>query len=144
MALVTASFIIPLILIIFVVLVVIFIEHWNMSALEVKKSPLGGRGVYARRRFRKGEIVEVCPLLEGDDDAWGTATTDYTFRKDDHSAIALGYGSLYNHKDDPSASYTFAPTTMIVRANRTIRPGEEITVTYGDDWWTSRDHVKNE
>lgn len=142
MALLTAAFVIPLVVLIFVVLVMLLVEHWDVSALEVKQSPLGGRGVYARRRFHKGEVVEVCPLLEGDDDDWGLATSDYTFKRGGRSALPLGYGAVYNHSDNPSGNYSFRGTDWVLTANRTIRPGEEITVSYGEDYWSSRVHVQ--
>ncbi|HZU37814.1 MAG TPA: SET domain-containing protein-lysine N-methyltransferase, partial [Gemmataceae bacterium] len=49
-------------------------------------------------------------------------------------AIALGYGSLYNHSYMPNARYDDEPgPAMTFTALRTIRPGEEITVNYNGD-----------
>ena len=35
----------------------------NGSGLAIKRSP-HGRGVFAARRFKKGQIVERCPTVE--------------------------------------------------------------------------------
>jgi SET domain-containing protein len=49
-------------------------------------------------------------------------------------AIALGYGSLYNHSYSPNARYYDGPgRTKVFMALRTIRAGEEILVNYNGD-----------
>ena len=49
-------------------------------------------------------------------------------------AIALGYGSLYNHSYAPNARYEEGPAaTMLFLALRPIEAGEEITVNYNGD-----------
>ena len=64
-----------------------------------------------------------------------TVLGEYLFSCDDGSgdvAIALGYGSLYNHSDDANAEYTkdAQSNTIAFTARRDISPGEEVTVTY--------------
>ena len=49
-------------------------------------------------------------------------------------ALALGYGSLYNHSYRPNARYDdIGQLTKIFTALRDIPPGEEITVNYNGD-----------
>jgi SET domain-containing protein len=51
----------------------------------------------------------------------------------------LGYGSLYNHSDEPNAEYTHeADDAYSFMAVRDIAAGEEITISYGDEWWETR------
>jgi hypothetical protein len=136
-----------LILILVIAIILIIIPRRPEPVLVVRKSPLGGRGVYANRSFKEGDVVETCPVLAGKDDEWGVSTEDYLFTTDDDtSVLPLGYGSLYNHRDDPSAIYDIdaKKKVMVVRAARPIRRGEEITVTYGDDWWDTRTLKKRE
>ena len=46
-------------------------------------------------------------------------------------AVALGYGSLYNHSYQPNARYDdVGRLTKVFSALRDIEPGEEITVNY--------------
>jgi SET domain-containing protein len=99
-----------------------------------------GRGVFARRSIEKGEIIERVPvivlpaaqvpdeptrcILSGYVYAWGRGTV----------ALALGYGSLYNHSYEPNARYEASRgQTKIFVALRKIATGEEITVNYNGE-----------
>jgi SET domain-containing protein len=107
------------------------------DAVEVKRARGKGRGVFARRPIRKGEVIERVPVLvleerdyeEGMD---GTLLAGYVFAwGEGRIALALGYGSLYNHSYRPNARYQdVAPRTKQFVALRDIRPGEEVTVNY--------------
>ncbi|MFN0276813.1 MAG: SET domain-containing protein-lysine N-methyltransferase, partial [Chitinophagales bacterium] len=66
-------------------------------------------------------------------------------------AVALGYGSLYNHSYKPNAKYIpdFDLNILEFQALRDIEAGEEITVNYNLDpddmspmWW-ERNKIKN-
>jgi len=50
-------------------------------------------------------------------------------------ALALGYGSLYNHSHQPSARYEmdYDVDEIHVVARRRIKRGEEITISYNGD-----------
>lgn len=49
-------------------------------------------------------------------------------------AIALGYGSLYNHSYDPNSFYSMENDDwMIIWALRNIKKNEEITFNYNGD-----------
>jgi SET domain-containing protein len=79
---------------------------------------------------------------------------DYYFLwgdEENQCAIALGFGSLYNHDYEPNARYFVDPEeeTMEIYAIREIFPGDEITVTYNghpDDkslvWFEDPDYDK--
>ena len=113
------------------------------KSLRVKKSPRGGRGVYATGYFRKGDLIEKCHLIVANDDDWGLALSDYIFSHGESTAaIPFGNGLLYNHDDDPNTDYVVRDKFMTITAARDIRPGEEIFVSYGDDWWTTRTHIR--
>ena len=101
-----------------------------------------GRGVFATQAIAKDEVIEICPILElGPDDASGLLD-DYVVNLGDDSggtALMLGYGSLYNHSDDPNAEYLLeAEDAYSFCAIRDIAAGEQITISYGEDWWTTR------
>jgi hypothetical protein len=105
----------------------------------VAPSPGRGRGVFAGRRFEANEIVEVCPMIalsERDADKLAkTGLSDYYFgwgKDGKQAAIALGYGSLYNHSLTPNAEHrkSTADDTMSIVAVREIAVGEEIFIHY--------------
>lgn len=106
-----------------------------------------GRGVFAQRDFAKGEVVETCPLLIKPTGEWGDATADYVFQYDDNDktrALALGLCSLYNHADKPNLAYETddQANTMVTRAARDIKSGEELRISYGKTWFKNRDHIE--
>lgn len=101
-----------------------------------------GRGVIATTDIAEGETIEICPILVlGNSDATGLLN-DYIVSLGDEiegAALMLGYGSLYNHSNDPNAEYLEeAHDAYSFVALRDIAEGEEITISYGDEWWTSR------
>ena len=107
------------------------------QSIEVKRIKGKGRGVFARRLIRKGELIEKVPMLvlpveEYHDGLGKTSLANYCFNwKEGTVALALGYGSLYNHSYRPNARYADVwPNTKEFIALRNIQPGEEITVNY--------------
>ena len=112
----------------------------NGSGLAVRQGPLG-RGVFATRRFAKGEVVERCPTLElADADVRGRLG-DYVFgsHRDGDVLLVLGHGMLYNHSADPNVEYVEdEPSTIQFRTLRTVRQGDELTIDYGEEWWETR------
>ena len=107
------------------------------ASIEVKRIKGKGRGVFARSLIRKGELIEKVPMLvlsveEYHDGISKTSLENYCFAwGKDTVALALGYGSLYNHSYRPNARYDdVGPQTKDFTALRDIEPGEEITVNY--------------
>ena len=96
-----------------------------------------GRGVFAAQSFDAGDVVEDCPVLLVATDAVVAIGLDgYCFEWDgERYALALGYGSLYNHSWDPNARYDQDHGASLVSysALRSIAPGEEITINYRGD-----------
>src|SRR3989344_2397151 len=72
-----------------------------------------GRGVFAASNIDKGELIEQCPvieMMEADIRATleGISLRNYYFiwgNERDRAAVALGYGSIYNHSFEPNARY---------------------------------------
>lgn len=112
----------------------------HTDAVVVKRVRGKGRGVFARRFIAEGEDIERVPLLilpevevYGEDEA--SRLGDYCFYWGPGKvALALGYGSLYNHSYTPNATYLDLPNqTKLFRALRDIQPGEEITINYNGE-----------
>jgi uncharacterized protein len=105
-----------------------------------------GRGVIAVAEIAAGETIEVCPILElGVGDASGLLD-DYIVSLGDESggsALLLGYGSLYNHSEEPNAEYVVeSDDAYSFVALRDIAGGEQITITYGAEWWATRGEAR--
>ena len=99
-----------------------------------------GRGVFSIRAFFKNEVVKVSPIFELDEKYsklpqafkdrvfnWGHLTGTESSR-----AIALGYGSIYNHSDTPNLRYEADYDSKILKfiTMRAIDPGEHLTIHY--------------
>ena len=97
-------------------------------------------GVFAQSEIKTWETIEICPiiLLNQQDTAVIDRTHLYNYYfswANQWSALALGYGSLYNHSYSPNARYQkdFVIQTIHFLALRDISRGEEITVNYNGD-----------
>ena len=79
--------------------------------MKIKTNKLG-RGVYASGPYQVGEIIETCPVIilsiSDTKKINSTLLYDYYYSwgaNNSQAAIALGYGSLYNHSYKPNAQY---------------------------------------
>jgi hypothetical protein len=113
---------------------------------DIKQSKIGHRGVFANKNYKKGQVLEVCPCIKQDHDLVSGRISDYLFGLNDkESLIAFGYCSMYNHIENPNATWTIVNENQIkIEATRDIKKGEEIFISYGDSYWEERDAVKND
>ncbi|MEH2088909.1 SET domain-containing protein [Nostoc sp.] len=105
--------------------------------LIVGNTNLKGRGVFAQKRFLKGELIERVPVVvipaEQVEFLDKTILGNYYYDWEDKAAaIALGLSSLINHSYHPNAYYVkkFADRELDLIAYRDIEAGEEITANY--------------
>jgi SET domain-containing protein len=98
-----------------------------------------GRGVFTAQEIPDGALIEVCPVLVIPKSELPvihkTVLHDYYFlwgEDMDACAIALGFGSIYNHEVHPNANFILdmENQTIDIVAIRDIQPGEEITLNY--------------
>ncbi len=101
-----------------------------------------GRGVFCDDKIAVGDEIEICPVIvcpQKDRKLIDqTEIFNYYFLwGNDHSltAIALGYGSLYNHSYSPNARYECYYEEYYIRiiALKEILPNTEITINYNYD-----------
>ena len=114
--------------------------HLHSDLIKVRKTGKKGRGVFAVTRIPKDTEIERVPVivLPAQDIFGHTRTSklaDYVFNwKKDKMALALGYGSLYNHSFKPNAQYFVEnQDTMSYMALRDIEAGEEVTINYNSE-----------
>ena len=92
--------------------------------IEVKRVKGKGRGVFAKQLIPLGTVFERVPLLvipakEVLECEHGSFLSQYVFEYGKGTvALALGYGSLYNHSYTPNARYDDACRTYHTRKFR--------------------------
>ncbi|UVI27759.1 SET domain-containing protein [Paenibacillus spongiae] len=112
--------------------------------IEIKISPLSNgefnRGVFATRDIAKGELIHEAPVIpypnEEHEFIEKTILADYVYEYGkNHTAVLLGYGSLFNHSYTPNATYeiNFDNHTFDFYAYTDIRAGEEILINYNGE-----------
>lgn len=98
-----------------------------------------GRGVFASENINKNGIIEICPVILAPKSDLSNlnesifVTYFFYFGKDkDQLAIALGFGSIYNHSYTPNTKYkiNIKKQTIIFTALENIKKDDEITFNY--------------
>lgn len=102
------------------------------SGLEIRESPIHGRGVLATASIPRGTLVEK---IEGKPEHYSKFPTVLLRRrglevsKDVYIVPAEGSVGWYlNHSDRPNCTYDIS--TREIRATKDIRRGEELTIDY--------------
>jgi len=107
----------------------------------IKETGKYGRGIFATRDIKTGELIEISPVLTSIKNEWKylkkTVLYNYCFswgENYEHTAIALGYGSLYNHSYTPNAEYKNNIDNLSIDfyAISDITNGQEITINYNE------------
>ena len=117
----------------------------SAARTEVKPSPIGGLGIFARVAIEAGEFIHRVEYeREVTDQSPLDATAGERFEHcaypDGKVMLVAPPGRYMNHSCDPSAYYRFEGTQQQAYARRAIAKGEEITVDYlinnpgGDTW----------
>lgn len=94
--------------------------------LEVKTSPLHGKGLFAKERIKKGTVLGVCETKPS------KKIGMYTLWLDDDSRVDVTCKLKYiNHSKKANVKYY---DDLSVEAIKTLKPGDELLHDYGDDW----------
>lgn len=110
--------------------------------LAVKHFPGKGRGIVAAEPIAADTVFERSPVIEIPQEEIvhirRTELHNYFFKwgsEREDAAIALGFGSLFNHSYEPNADFSnnLDDKTIDFVALRPIAAGEEITINYNGD-----------
>lgn len=98
-----------------------------------------GFGIFAEKPIAKGEFVEMAPVVFADNMPDGDLAR-YVILWEGKIALPLGWTMLYNHSDENSCEMAtnFQDRLLAIVSKRDIRAGEQLTVNYGPDWFSSR------
>ena len=98
------------------------------------------RGIIAEEEIVKGQVIERCPVIvytnEEAELMRPTMIEQYSFTWDEeHEALVLGYGSLYNHSYSPNVEvdFDYKNAEAFYTALCDIKAGEELFINYNAD-----------
>jgi SET domain-containing protein len=108
------------------------------TLLRFGRSAIHGLGVFAVADLPEKSLIEICPVILIPVSQLPlidqTPLFDYYYSwPTGEGAIALGLGSIYNHAPAPNATYevNVENRTIDIMTTRSIRAGEEVTISYG-------------
>ncbi len=115
------------------------------DSFEIKNSPGRGKGLFAKVRIGKGETIgyytgEIMRDWHSTRDPYRSSLYLLWVCKD-HWINAVGpkanYSRYMNHSDTPNAELIVSTRwkTARIESLRSIKPGEEIFYSYGDEYW---------
>jgi len=112
-----------------------------IKIIKFKHTAKRGRGVFALKDFKKGELIESCPVLTFTPKERKRLEKTllnfyiYPWRSTRGASLALGYGSIYNHSYTPNADWkqNFKKMAMEYKAIKDIKNGEQILVNYNGE-----------
>ena len=113
--------------------------------VEVKHAKGMGLGVFAIKNIKAGELIERCPVIKITEAQYKiikhSIINDYTYEaKNGGVKLCLGYGSLYNHAEEPNVKWRGVNARyMDFHATQDINKGEQLFIYYGDEYWTKRE-----
>lgn len=112
----------------------------TVTPICIKNTGKYGRGIFATRDIKKDELLEISPVVISPKKEWKylkkTSLFEHCFYwGEDDTAIALGYGSLFNHSYTPNARYDNNEDRLTIDfyAHADISAGEEITINYNGE-----------
>jgi SET domain-containing protein len=104
--------------------------------VDIRPSKGKGRGVFAIRRLRAGQVIESAPAILVPKDQVAvlaeTFLSHYLFTTDNKKNLVLGLGitSMLNHDEDANAEFFVSIDSITIKAKRAIPAGAEVTINY--------------
>ena len=114
-------------------------RNYKALQLHVGPSSIHGTGVFAKKHFKPGQLLEVAPVIAMDNEEKellrNSSLHSYYFlvsSKTISVVMGLGYTSLYNHASHANARYKInvSELSISIIAFKSISTGEEITINY--------------
>lgn len=112
---------------------------FHSNKIEVKDSPIHGRGIFATSDINAGEVLEECHFFtlshthtSANDGSLYQMVFCWPMGNKECHAVVLGCGSIYNHADDNNATWETDEYHRLYRfyATQHIKSGQEILLNY--------------
>jgi len=104
-------------------------ETAMLERVEVQRSPVHGRGVFARRRLRKGQLIG---RFEGERTTEDGTYVLWLIDEEGEETGIRGRNALrfLNHGEPANAEFRDADLFAV----RNVQPGAELWIDYGPEW----------
>jgi len=130
------------------------------SRLETKYMPeINGWGVFANNNIEANVLIEVAPVIVYPSSPVNLAFSicqaqgisienfqidQYVLEWQGNFGLMLGWTAVYNHSDNNNVRFLadFKNSFMTIETLREINAGEQVLVSYGEDWWKKKPYVK--
>lgn len=100
-----------------------------------------GHGVFAKESIPVHTFVEISPAISfSPANLSGGELMNYVVSWGDRMAVGLGWTMVYNHSDENNCEFSmnYHDGLMAIISVREIRTGDQLTVNYGPEWFSSR------
>lgn len=121
---------------------------------------VSGWGVFTKEKIAKNTIIEASPVIvypveilkiaswnaqeEGGSNV-SLGISLYSLRwGEQFAAVPMGYGGMYNHSDRNNCQFVndVENGILYILSLRDIEPGEQLLVSYGEDWFDNKPFPK--
>ena len=111
----------------------------------------GERGLFAKKDYKKDDIIEICPTLKMDSSTIDKNNTLHTYffspnnKTKNNSLLALGYCGLINDsKSKQNCSWIVSEDDNYITmyATKDITKGEEFFTSYGENYWKNKSNIQ--
>ena len=95
-----------------------------------------GRGVFASKNYKKGDVVSTCPviLVPKSEITKNNLLYLYVYSWNTrYYALSLGLGSLFNHRTQSNIDFNKDKNSdsLIFTAKKEIKKGDQLFINYG-------------
>ncbi len=110
------------------------------SSVEVKDSPIHGKGVFAKQKIKEGDVIaksHVVLLHHNEQLPELLATLEFPWNEEYYALCLSDVGSFFNHSKNANAAVVEQnkiEQTQTFSATRDIEKGEEVMIYYNDDF----------
>jgi len=127
----------------FIISLIHIFKYRQRYTTEIRRSKIHGKGVFALRSFKKGELIETCNFIP--QEVRGSLTNyDTTISGFPDGIIIMGIYAFINHgKKNANVAVqhlNVQKQEAKIYAIKDIKHGEELLQDYGDEYWCSRNY----
>lgn len=101
-----------------------------------------GMGVVAKETIEIGIFVEVAPVVVCDNNSIASdrEAFKYVIAWGDRLALPMGWTMFYNHSDNNNCEFSINihDGLLAIMTIKEVKQGEQMTVNYGPNWFSSR------